>query len=347
MSINNVNIYSSYHFFFKRHVTLIIGTLLFCLCFSGQAKQLSFKKTKLEQAYSFQYQWLDSNETQQSISFTLSNEGLFERFRNFKSYQNKFAQKTIVRRIKKEMRKKSIAGVQIQYQLQNDTFSIKVNGQDKEKVAQAYQELSSVEAEVIEQYLSENYYQPFTNHEQQTGIKVNHANIANDSVSDLKPLKPIILDKAVVRNIRKVTNYVLSFIQSIPYSTLESRLTSSGAGFNPPLKLLWENQGDCDSKMTLTAALLRALMPRIKMVLVFIDNHALIGIDIPTKAGEVTIVHEQVTYVLAEPTGPALIPLGQLAPESELAINQGHYSVQSFYATSTLHEDDDIQWVEE
>jgi hypothetical protein len=114
-------------------------------------------------------------------------------------------------------------------------------------------------------------------------------------------------------------------------STLESRITSSGSGFNPPLQVLWENQGDCDSKMTLTAALLRALMPRIDMTLIYIDGHAFIGIDIPGQANEVTIEHNEVKYLLAEPTGPALLPLGTLAPESELAINQGHYIAQDYH----------------
>jgi hypothetical protein len=124
-------------------------------------------------------------------------------------------------------------------------------------------------------------------------------------------------------------------VQSIPYNKLQSRLTSSGAGFNPPLKLLWENQGDCDSKMTLTAALLRALMPRIKMMLIYIKEHAFIGINIPAKPGEMTIRHDNITYLLADPTGPALLPVGIVGAESELAIVQGQYSIQRFHELLT------------
>ncbi len=198
-------------------------------------------------------------------------------------------------------------------------------------MAEAYQTLAQLENEVMQQYFEDNYYQTYTNHEQVSGIKVDHVSIANDSVLDLKPLKPLILDHVSIKNIRKVTNYVLGFVQSIPYNTLESRLTSSGAGFNPPLQVLWENQGDCDSKMTLTAALLRALMPRIDMALIYIDGHAFIGINIKGEPGEVTITHNNVKYLLAEPTGPAMLPLGTIAPESELAINQGHYTAQDYH----------------
>lgn len=317
---------------FKKHQRLLVTAVLLLLFIApGQAQQLSFSKTQVEQGYAFQYQWLDHTKTTQAISFTLSQEGLFNRFRNFKTYQKSYAQKTILRRIKKEMQRSPIPGVQVLYRQQQDRFTIEVKGLDKDKVAKAYRTLNTLQEEVTQQYFKDTYYQAFTNHEQTNGIKVDHVSIANNSVADLKSLKPLILEHVSIQNIRKVTNYVLGFVQSIPYSTLESRLTSSGAGFNPPLQLLWENQGDCDSKMTLTATLLRALMPRIEMALIYIDGHAFIGINIPGESGEVTIEHNNIRYLLAEPTGPALLPLGTLAPESELAINQGHYIAQDYH----------------
>ena len=321
----------SYLFFKKHQRLLIFAAVMLLFMVKTQAQQLSFNKTQVEQGYRFQYQWLDHTNTEQAISFILNKEGLFERFRSFKIYQNSYAQKTILRRIKKHFQKNPTPGIQIRYRKKNDTFSIEARGIDKTKVAEVYQDIIKLEKEITQKYLEESYYQSFTNHELVSGIKVDHVSIANSSVADLKALKPIILDHVSIQNIRKVTNYVLGFVQNIPYSTLESRLTSSGAGFNPPLQLLWENQGDCDSKMTLTAALLRALMPRIDMALIYIDGHAFIGINIPGEAGEVTIEHNEVTYLLAEPTGPALLPLGVLAPESELAINQGHYIAQDYH----------------
>jgi hypothetical protein len=320
-----------YLLFKKRQLpfTVVIFFILFLA--KAQAQQLSFSKAKIEQGYSFQYQWLDHDKKEQALIFTLNQEGLFERFRSFKTYQSSYAQKNILRRIKKKMHKNPITGVQIFYRQQQDKFLIEAKGLDKDKVAEAYQALIKIQNEVTQKYLKQTYYQAFTNHEQISGIKVDHVNIANNSVADLKILKPLILDHVSIKNIRKVTNYVLAFVQSIPYSTLESRITSSGAGFNPPLQVLWENQGDCDSKMTLTVALLRALIPRIEMALIYIDDHAFIGINIPGGVGEVAIEHNKVTYLLAEPTGPALLPLGTLAPESELAINQGHYIAQDYH----------------
>ena len=249
-----------------------------------------------------------------------------------KPYQGKFAQKSILRTVKKQLEQQPLIGAHVVFKQQQGKMVIQVKGLDDEKVATAYKKVKVIEQEVTKKYFKKNYYQLFTTHDQQAGIKVDHVNIAQDSVPDFKGLKPIILDKISIKNIRKVTNFVLGFVQSIPYSTLESRLTSSGAGFNPPAKLLWENQGDCDSKMALTATMLRTLMPRIDMAMIYIDQHAFIGIAIPAMADELSIEYQAVNYLLAEPTGPALYKLGSLAPASELAINQGRYVVEKFHS---------------
>lgn len=297
-----------------------------------QAKQLSFTKKEQEDSYAFSYQWLDHSNARQTIRFTLSKFALFERFRVLKPYQGEFAQKTILRAIRKQLRQQPLTGTNVVFKKQQGKTVIQVEGLDDKKVTAAYQKISEIEKKVTKKYFNENYYQLFTTHDQQTGIKVDHVSIAQASVPDFKVLKPIILDKVSIENIRKVTNYVLSFVQSIPYSALESRITSSGAGFNPPAKLLWENQGDCDSKMALTATILRALMPRIDMAMIYIDQHAFIGIAIPAAAGEISIQFQNVNYLLAEPTGPALYKLGTLAPESELAIDQERYVVEEFHS---------------
>lgn len=298
----------------------------------AKAKQINFSTQPQNNQYVFHYQWLDHKSQEQSISFTLTQSALFERFRTLKTYQNEFAQKTIIRQVKKQLHKQPLNGAQAFFKKRAGKMVIKVKGLEDKNVALAYQKVIELEQRATKQYFKNNYYQRFTTHDRQTGIKLDYVNIASDSVDDFKALKPIILDKVAIDSVREVTSYILSFVQSIPYSKLESRLTSSGSGFNPPAKLLWENQGDCDSKMTLTATLLRALMPRLNMVMIYIDKHAFIGIAIPSNAGEMTINYQGKSYLLAEPTGPALYRLGKIAPESELAIAQGRYVVEAFHS---------------
>ena len=310
----------------------ILLCLFLLLACTVKAKQISFSKYPQDDHYVFKYQWLDYDKQTQSMSFSLTKAALFERFRMLKTYQSEFAQKSIMRDLRKQLRKQPLKGVQTIFLQQNGQTEIQIKGSEDKNVAFAYQQVNKLQQTLTTKYFRKNYYQLFTSNDQQTGIKVAHVSVANDSVADFKALKPVIMEKVAIENIRKVANYVLGFVQSIPYSPLESRITSSGAGFNPPAKLLWENQGDCDSKMTLTATILRALMPRIDMVMIYIDQHAFIGIAIPGEAGEMTIDYQGITYLLAEPTGPALYPLGALAPESELAVDQGRYIAEAFHS---------------
>jgi hypothetical protein len=294
------------------------------------AEQVHFNKDVAQDSVNFHYQWLDHQKTKRTLKFELSKASLFDSFRDFKSYKPDFAEKSIQRAIKETLQKNPLEGVQVNFHRQNGIDQIELKGTDENKVQAAYLRISTIQKDAADQYLFDNFYHRFITHENVIGIKPDHVRIANMVVKELKPIKPNVLEEVSIKNIRRVTNYVLGFVQSIPYSTLESRVTSSGAGFNTPLKLLWENQGDCDSKVTLTAAMLRTLMPRIKMVLVYIDQHAFLGIDIPAEANEVTIYFNGVTYLLAEPTGPSILALGKLAPDSEQAIYQGQYTTELF-----------------
>ncbi|GLX79147.1 hypothetical protein tinsulaeT_24870 [Thalassotalea insulae] len=318
------------------------GFILLMLLFTittTSAKQSQFSKVLAGENYLFNYQWLDINQQQQTLSFSIPQKALFERYREFASYQPKLANEYISNALRKRLKKEPITGVQLLFKKEDEQLRIDINSKDPQLVKQAYQRIAKLKQSLTNDYLTKVYYQEFTTPNQIPAIKPDHARIALESVADFKTLKPVILEKFSVKNIRNVTNYILSFVQSIPYSPLASRMTSSGAGFNPPLKLLWENQGDCDSKVTLTASLLRTLMPRIKMALVFIDNHALIGINITPRGDEYTIEHQGLTYVLAEPTGPGLLTLGEIAPKSAQAIYSGYYTLEPFH--NQFQESDD------
>jgi hypothetical protein len=296
---------------------------------SATANQIHFSKVENPKSYQFNYRWLDIDNTEQSLNFNLEKSALFDRFRTFKSFKPTLAEKIISKNVVKHLRKEPITNVKATYNARND--NIDLTSTNNTDLVNAQQKIRELEKKYTSDYLASNFYHQFITHTKAEAIKPDHVKFARLSADDLKPMKSLILEKVSIKNIRKATNYILGFVQSIPYSRLESRVNSAGAGFNPPLKLLWENQGDCDSKVTLAASLLRTLMPRIKMVMVFIDNHALIGIDVLAKGDETTIELDGITYLLAEPTGPARLPLGMLDQTSRLAVLQGQYVAEIFH----------------
>lgn len=308
-----------------------LNGLIACLVISGftlssfttSAEQLAFTKTEAGNSYQFSYQWRDSNEQVQSLTFALAKTSLFKPFRQFRTYKPSFAQRYVNRHVHKFLRKNPIKGVHISSSARNNHIELK--SQSAEQLTQAQRQINELNQKYFDEYLGKHFYHQFIDHHRQTAIKPDHVIIAEHSVDILKPTKELILTKVSVKNIRQVTDFVLGFVQTIPYSELESRITSSGAGFNVPTKVLWENQGDCDSKMTLTAALLRALMPRVGIQMIYLDNHAVIAIDTMAEAGDVTVNVNGKTYVVADPTGPRLMPLGEVSFDTKQAINAKHF----------------------
>ena len=305
-----------------------IAAIILLLSSSVTAQQMSFLKKENNEQVTFFYQWSDLQKQSRTFSFSLDKALVFEKYRGFRQYKPELTQQYVNRAIVKHIRKNPLPNVDLSVRKQGNQYQLQLRSNNNDALNNAQIKLRELEQQFSAQYLQKNYYHFFQTPDGETAIKPNHVRIALESAEDLKPLKHIVLDSVSIKNIRKVTNYVLGFVQSIPYETLENRVTSSGAGFNPPLKLLWENKGDCDSKVTLTAALLRMLMPRIRIALIFIDGHALIGLGMPAINGEFSIVHDNISFVLAEPTGPTLLPLGKVANDSEQAILSGYYVVE-------------------
>jgi len=320
-------------------VVKVFSTVVILLCFFPAlltAKQLKFSKTTTDEQVQFNYQWLDQTQQRQSLSFAIDKTQIFNRFRNFKSYKAMQARRYINQQLKKALTRDPIADVRINFSRRGNNLQMEIKGENQSAVDHAQHTIASLENELMQQHLAKNFYTQFVNYDNNNAIKPDHVRFAQASVHDFKALKPLILDSVSILNVRKVTDYVLSFVQSIPYATLESRVTSTGVGFNPPLQTLWQNQGDCDSKVTLTAAMLRALMPRIKIQLIFIDNHALIAINMPSQGDELTISVDGLDYILAEPTGPAMMHVGALSADAEFAIRNGRYYAEAFFAEPSL-----------
>ena len=127
---------------------------------------------------------------------------------------------------------------------------------------------------------------------------------------------------------RAYFSLILSWLQSIPYDTLEDRVVSNGSGYAPPISVLMQNLGDCDSKAVLASSMVRAFLPTTKMIVLYLPNHALLGIALTPMADDRTIEYDGDVYVLYDPTGPALIPFGQVSEDTERNIVTGRYQVE-------------------
>lgn len=115
-------------------------------------------------------------------------------------------------------------------------------------------------------------------------------------------------------SLRLTVERAVSFLQAIPYSAS----FSNNSGFQTPVGMLAENKGNCDTKSAALAAIL--INYGVRTVLIATDAHMFVGIEIPQTDGDASAVFGGVRYVLAEPTGPRILPVGQV---SELAMRNG------------------------
>ena len=155
------------------------------------------------------------------------------------------------------------------------------------------QQMREQEKSAFQQYLYKNYYEQYKTKLNEKAIKPDHLRYITESTRALIPLSQAIYEKLnASSDARKYINLLLAWLQSIPYSTLTDRVSTNGAGFLPPISLLNQNKGDCDSKTVLAAAIIRAFLPRVPMRIIFLRNHALLAVSLNVGANDhLSLIH--------------------------------------------------------
>ena len=95
-----------------------------------------------------------------------------------------------------------------------------------------------------------------------------------------------------------------------------------------PAEVLINNIGDCDSKATMMATVLRSVLPGVSQAIVYLPGHAMLAANISRRDAEHSIELGGMRYLLLEPTGPALMPLGEIGDKSASNIASGMYSFE-------------------
>lgn len=158
-------------------------------------------------------------------------------------------------------------------------------------------------------YIAMRGYSPY----KENSLLPDYVGIARRSLTDVDSLMNDMRPWLSGLSQREAIARVLMWVQSIPYSVLQDR--DDDAGFLPPISVLQQNRGDCDSKSVLLATLLHLLYPDLPVAMILMETHALIGIGIPVDQNDMTWRHENFHWVLAEPAGPGLLPLGRAGDE--------------------------------
>lgn len=309
---------------FNHNLILLLFHLFLCvLCSNVAWAELTYKRNNNQ----FAYTWIDSDNNQQQLSFSVNKNLLFNSFRTFKAYRPQLANQFLYIELQKAVVK--LESKQTKIKLTKLHNSIKIELQSSANNAKEIQQkIIKIRSDLIQEYLNKHYYMKFKDSFATPLIKPDHIRIASESIALFDGVAEHASKSFLKTPPREIINFYLSWLQSIPYADLEDRITAQGSGFNPPNRLLLEHQGDCDSKSTLYAALIRRLFSRLGIVLVYLPNHALIGLQIGKTETDEYIEIDGNNYVLAEPTGPALMPLGSISASSKRAIQANAFTVE-------------------
>jgi len=153
-------------------------------------------------------------------------------------------------------------------------------------------------------------------------LRPDYAGLAQAQADLLRPLAAEIETRAD-GGVRARVALALAFLQTIPYDELQARGAADGTGFAVPAQLLHLNRGDCDSKATALAALMKHLAPDVRTAVVLLPGHAVLAADLPLQPGDRALELDGERLLLMEPAGPAVFRPGRVSPDSRQRIDAG------------------------
>jgi len=302
---------------------LILYLFFSVLAIPSQAKTL--QKTEHKNSIAFDYTWQDHNHKTQTLSFSLPKTLINNKYRRFKRYDKNKAMNHIYKVLLEQASSYNPRDVRVSFKQQHSQLSYTIKSKSEKKINEVEQKLKQLENQTYLDFLKQHHYIQFNTPWAGTKIKPDHKKFVVEGIDYLEPVTQAIRESISVKKPRILINFVLSWLQSIPYSTLESRTESSGLGYYPPIRVIAQNIGDCDSKMTLMSAIIKKIYPRLSQSLIYLPQHALIGFQLPTLKSDKYTTIDGLHYILAEPVGPAKYPLSEIADSSTNYIDAKSY----------------------
>jgi hypothetical protein len=292
-------------------------TLIFLLM-SGQAsaQQTHFSLDKGDEEWAFEVAWKSAKGGTQSVEFTLAAERIEKDLAVPLQFQMEAANQTIAKAINSYG--KETPGVQINAVQEGKGVQISGRGKSRKKLKKAMKGVKRVQRKALRGYMKQHGFTKLKGK-----VIPNHAQHAYRYADDLQPLAVALGSEELRR--RVFAKRALAMVQNIPY---EKGRDGRDKGFRLPMSLLAKNRGDCDSKATLYLALLKAAHPTLDTSFIYIKGHAFVGLGLKPKSGDVTFEADGRTWVIAEPVGPALSPIGQAGRKSERKAKRGKIDIR-------------------
>lgn len=290
-----------------------------CTALPAFAQQLDWQKEDKGYHTVYTFKWADFSGTPQALSFKVERDTAERAKETDKTFLLTEALNIKYEKAQREAAIRSGNGVSIRpYQAANGNVGYRYSG-DQGRAQALVQSIDRRASAAMDDYLQQKNYRLKENGRIESDYKA----MAQDNFLEIRPLARAIQKATRGQSMREVMNYTLSFLQSIPYETIRETGDRGNYIFNSPLTLIHDNKGDCDEKSLAFGTLMRLMYPNVDMGLILVPGHAFVAMDIPPQQGDMLLPLGNKTMVVAEPVGPAYIPLGKIHSNSQTLLTQG------------------------
>ncbi len=273
----------------------------------------------------FSYLWPPEPE----LRFSLDNKAL-NQYRGLKRYMPHMAQQAVRHALLRKAAALQASGVRVQFSPANLPLQYSVQAADPAAAAKAVATLNALQDSALSDYLGKGYYYLLDDPIKGKGVIPDHLRFMQDALPGLQPVADAFIASYGKKNIRQIAARLTQWIQQIPYRDLDDRIASNGKGYAPPLQLIFDHSGDCDSKAVLWASVMRLIFPTLVIKIIYLPNHAVIAAQVPATDTEQVIDLADASLLLIDPTGPAPLKLGQISADFQPALQSQQFSQRTF-----------------
>lgn len=265
------------------------------------------------------------------LQFQLSDEYL-NTYRGLRRYQPHMAEQAVRNALIRQSAslQQKHRGSRILLSAPNLPLSFTVQAADRKLAAWLQQEMAATQQKALQDHLYQGYYFLLQDPVKGAGVIPDHVRFMQDALPQLQPVADAFIALYGKQNVRDIAIALTRWIQQIPYRDMENRITSNGQGYVAPTQLIYDHQGDCDSKAVLWATVMRQIFPTLEIRILYLPEHAIIAAQIPATEIEQIIELGPDSLLLVDPTGPALLKLGQIAEQFQTHLRNKQFTQRSF-----------------
>ncbi len=288
------------------------------------ARQLSFERRRGGAQTQYRVRWLDHDQRERDISFALAAAEIDQAARLFRE----FSLEAMRDHLEAAMRQTAAGWAEVTLQIERRPMAVDTMGISYRLLGPPplLGEAGRQIKDTIEQGRA-RYTSAYLRRVDGSTISVDYVAATRRYVRALWPLAQALLALAGNADERARLALALSFFQAIPYDELTDRVRNGGYDFAPPPTLVDLNRGDCDSKAVALACVLRAVMPGRHSVMATMPRHAILAVDVPWREGDAWVRRDGRVFVAVEAAGPAMAPVGRVAPQTARFLDGQQFSV--------------------